>query len=89
MKKGSLTEGWNEVARAHNFQLNYCLLLACVGHLQFDLFIFDQNGCELNYEWSTTVPIEEPNAPAGWNAELAMSTANRCEDYANCSALHG
>ncbi|KAF7116428.1 hypothetical protein RHSIM_RhsimUnG0029800 [Rhododendron simsii] len=48
------------------------------GHLQFDLFVFDEEGCEISYDWSTTLPIHQANAPMGWDAELAMSNANAC-----------
>ncbi|KAH7864995.1 hypothetical protein Vadar_000921 [Vaccinium darrowii] len=87
LKKGHLTEGWDQVAHAHNLHQNYCLLIASVGHLQFDLFVFNQDGCEVNYEWSTTLPIQEPNAPSGWNAEVAFSTANRTTALTACPPI--
>lgn len=44
----------------------------CVSHLQFDLFVFDEHDCELNYDWSTILPIEQPNAPFNWDSEREL-----------------
>lgn len=79
LENGILTTGWHEVADAHAVRLGYCLLFGSIGHLQFDLFIFNQEGCEINYDWTTTLPIQHSNAPAGWDAEIAMSNANGCK----------
>ncbi|KAG5539694.1 hypothetical protein RHGRI_020042 [Rhododendron griersonianum] len=68
--------GIMHVALAHNLGRNYILMFGLVGHLQFDLFVFDEEGCEVSYDWSTTLPIHQANAPIGWDAELAMCNAN-------------
>ncbi|KAH7866280.1 hypothetical protein Vadar_018068 [Vaccinium darrowii] len=71
-----LTEGWYDVVRAHNLGKDYNLLFAYVGHLEFDLFIFDEEGCEMNYSWSTTLGIQHADAPISWNSETIMSNTN-------------
>ncbi|KAG5524197.1 hypothetical protein RHGRI_031007 [Rhododendron griersonianum] len=37
-----LAFGWNDVIAEHNFSSKYTLLLGSMGHLMFDLFIFDE-----------------------------------------------
>ncbi|KAG5566975.1 hypothetical protein RHGRI_002513 [Rhododendron griersonianum] len=76
LKNDKLIVGWDHVALAHNLGRNYIVMLGLVGHLQFDLFVFDEEGCEVSYDWSTTLPIHQANAPIGWDAELAMCNAN-------------
>ncbi|KAF7115441.1 hypothetical protein RHSIM_RhsimUnG0055700 [Rhododendron simsii] len=76
LKNDELTVGWDRVAFAHNLGRNYILMFGLVGHLQFDLFVFDEEGCDISYDWSTTLPIHQVNALIGWDAELAMSNAN-------------
>ncbi|KAF7138440.1 hypothetical protein RHSIM_Rhsim07G0141200 [Rhododendron simsii] len=68
--------GWDRVALTHNLGRNYILMFGLVGHLQFDLFVFDEEGCEVSYDWSTTLPIHQANAPIGWDAELDICNAN-------------
>ncbi|KAG5535950.1 hypothetical protein RHGRI_023662 [Rhododendron griersonianum] len=79
LKNDELTVGWDRVALTHNLGRNYILMFGLVRHLQFDLFVFDEEGCEVSYDWSTTLPIHQTNAPIGWDAELAMSNANGCK----------
>lgn len=55
----------------------------CAGHQQFDLFMLSEEWCELNYDWSTTLPIHQVNALIGWDAEIAMSNASGCRDAIN------
>ncbi|KAG5541626.1 hypothetical protein RHGRI_021454 [Rhododendron griersonianum] len=85
--------GIMHVALAHNLGRNYILMFGLVGHLQFDLFVFDEEGCEVSYDWSTTLPIHQVNAPIGWDAELAMCNANgywyREEEVGLCGMLLG
>ncbi|XP_058201368.1 uncharacterized protein LOC131316106 [Rhododendron vialii] len=57
LKNDELTVGWDHVALTHNLGRNYILMSGLVGHLQFDLFVFDEEGCEISYDWSTTLPI--------------------------------
>ncbi|KAG5567745.1 hypothetical protein RHGRI_003059 [Rhododendron griersonianum] len=87
LKNDELTVGWDSVALAHNLGRNYILMFGLVGHLQFDLFVFDEEGCEISYDWSTTLPIHQVNAPIGWDAELAMSNANASNFRASRHAL--
>ncbi|KAI8524680.1 hypothetical protein RHMOL_Rhmol13G0166900 [Rhododendron molle] len=75
LKNDELIVGWDRVALTYNLGRNYILMFGLVGHLQFDLFVFDE-GCEVSYDWSTTLPIHQVNAPIGWDAKLAMSDAN-------------
>ncbi|KAF7151013.1 hypothetical protein RHSIM_Rhsim02G0019200 [Rhododendron simsii] len=42
LKNDELTVGWDRVAFAHNLGGNYILMFGLVGHLQFDLFVFDE-----------------------------------------------
>lgn len=71
-----LTEGWYDVVHAHNLGKDYKLLFAYVGHLEFDIFIFDEEGCEVNYSWSTTLGIQHVGAPIGWNSETTLCNTN-------------
>ncbi|XP_058214530.1 uncharacterized protein LOC131325997 isoform X2 [Rhododendron vialii] len=84
LKNDELTVGWDHVALSHNLGRNYILMFGLVGHLQFDLFVFDEEGCEISYDWSTTLPIHQTNAPIGWDAELAMSNANASTALTAC-----
>ncbi|KAG5553574.1 hypothetical protein RHGRI_011455 [Rhododendron griersonianum] len=84
LKNNALTIGWDRLALAHNLGRNYIHMFGLVGHLQFDLFVFDEEGCEISYDWSTTLPIHQTNAPIGWDAELAMSKANASTALTAC-----
>ncbi|KAG5543780.1 hypothetical protein RHGRI_016512 [Rhododendron griersonianum] len=76
LKNGKLREGWYDIVREHDLHQDYVLLFGCVCHLQFDLFVFDEHGCEVNYDWSTILPIEQPNAPINWDSERELCDAN-------------
>ncbi|KAH7846720.1 hypothetical protein Vadar_017342 [Vaccinium darrowii] len=62
IENNKLTDGWYEVVHAHNLECDYFLIFAYVGHLEFDLFIFDEEGCEKSYALSSTLPIEHAGA---------------------------
>lgn len=79
LKNGKLREGLYDIVREHDMHQDYVLLFHCVSHLQFDLFVFDEHDCELNYDWSTILPIEQPNAPFNWDSERELCDANGCK----------
>ncbi|KAH7865546.1 hypothetical protein Vadar_008040 [Vaccinium darrowii] len=89
-----LTDGWYQVVHAHNLQRDDFLLFGYVGHLVFDLFIFDDQGCEKSYAWSTTLPIQHTGAPIGWDSEVALcdsmgsATLTACPPRSFRSARH-
>lgn len=79
LKNGKLREGLYDIVREHDMHQDYVLLFGCVSHLQFDLFVFDEHDCKLNYDWSTILPIEQPNAPFNWDSERELCDANGCK----------
>ncbi|XP_058197111.1 uncharacterized protein LOC131313056 [Rhododendron vialii] len=76
IEDGKLTEGWDKIVHAHNIQDNFTLLFGYVGHLQFDLYVLNTEGCEVKYQWSSALPIHQLNAPIAWDAEMAMHNSN-------------
>lgn len=46
-----------------------------------------KDGGKISYDWSSTLPIQLPNAPYGWDAELTISNVNRCKIHANSFPL--
>ncbi|XP_058202024.1 uncharacterized protein LOC131316609 [Rhododendron vialii] len=79
-----LTFGWNDVILEHNFGSNYTLLLGSMGHLMFDLFIFDEKGHQIKYPWTTTALIQQPNAPIGWDSIAAQCQATNSTFFTSC-----
>ncbi|KAG5536283.1 hypothetical protein RHGRI_023907 [Rhododendron griersonianum] len=79
IEDGKLTEGWDKIVHAHSIEDNFILLFGYVGHLQFDLFVFNAEGCEVKYQWCSALPIHQLNAPIGWDAEIAMHNSNDCK----------
>ncbi|KAG5566133.1 hypothetical protein RHGRI_001909 [Rhododendron griersonianum] len=67
------TTRWMNVVHAHNIGKNYLLLFACVGHLKFDLFVFNKNNDEIAYDWTTIAPIQYSNAPNDWDSRKVFS----------------
>ncbi|KAG5549850.1 hypothetical protein RHGRI_014975 [Rhododendron griersonianum] len=76
IEDGKLTEGWDKIVHAHSIEDNFILLFGYVGHLQFDLFVFNAEGCEVKYQWCSALPIHQLNAPIEWDAEIAMHNSN-------------
>ncbi|KAI8538654.1 hypothetical protein RHMOL_Rhmol09G0121500 [Rhododendron molle] len=72
-----LTLGWYDIVADHKFGDDYTILLASVGHLLFDLYIFDEEGCQVKYPWTTTAAINHPNAPPGTIFTGCMPSAFR------------
>lgn len=56
----------------------FVLVPLSVCHLPFDLYIFDEEGCQVKYPWTT---INHPNAPAGWNPIDAQCRAIGCKFF--------
>lgn len=74
-----LTLGWYDIVADHKFGGDYTILLASIGHLLFDLYIFDEEGCQVKYPWTTTAAINHPNAPPDWDPIKAQSHATGCK----------
>lgn len=76
-----LTLGWYDIVADHKFGGDYTILLPSVGHLLFDLYIFDEEGCQVKYPWTTTAAINHLNAPSNWDPIEAQSYATGCKFY--------
>ncbi|KAG5566977.1 hypothetical protein RHGRI_002515 [Rhododendron griersonianum] len=79
-----LTLGWYDIVADHKFGGDYTILLASVGHLLFDLYIFDEEGCQVKYPWTTTAAINHPNTPPNWDPIEAQSYATGCAIFTGC-----
>ncbi|XP_058186687.1 uncharacterized protein LOC131303708 [Rhododendron vialii] len=73
MENSHFTIGWMNVVHAHNIGKNYLLLFSCAGHLEFNLYIFNENNYEIVYDWTTISPIQYSNAPNDWDSHEAFS----------------
>ncbi|KAG5558126.1 hypothetical protein RHGRI_008145 [Rhododendron griersonianum] len=79
-----LAFGWNDVIAEHNFDSKYTLLLGSMGHLMFDLFIFDEKGYQIKYPWTTTALIQQPNAPIGRDSIASQCKATNSTFFTSC-----
>ncbi|KAI8535513.1 hypothetical protein RHMOL_Rhmol10G0179800 [Rhododendron molle] len=79
-----LAFGWNDVIAEHNFGSKYTLLLGSMGHLMFDLFIFDEKGYQIKYPWTTTALIRQPNAPIGWDSIATQCQVTNSTFFTSC-----
>ncbi|KAG5524425.1 hypothetical protein RHGRI_031171 [Rhododendron griersonianum] len=61
------------VVHAYNIGKNYLLLFTCVGRLEFNLFVFNEDNDEITYDWTTIAPIQHSNAPNDWDSPKAFS----------------
>ncbi|KAG5534658.1 hypothetical protein RHGRI_015804 [Rhododendron griersonianum] len=68
-----ITLGWETIVIDHTFGQNYTALFGSIGHLMFDMFIFDHEGNSVQYNWSTTAPVEHPNAPPNWDSNQVLA----------------
>ncbi|KAG5532703.1 hypothetical protein RHGRI_027112 [Rhododendron griersonianum] len=82
-----LTLGWYDIVADHKFGGDYTILLSSVGHLLFDLYIFDEEGCQVKYPWTTTAAINHPNAPPNWDPIEAQSYATGSQMASNVKML--
>ncbi|KAI8552671.1 hypothetical protein RHMOL_Rhmol06G0284300 [Rhododendron molle] len=68
-----ITLGWETIVIDHTIGQNYTALFGSIGHLMFDMFIFDREGNPVQYNWSTAEPVEHPNAPPNWDSNQALA----------------
>ncbi|KAI8530642.1 hypothetical protein RHMOL_Rhmol11G0075500 [Rhododendron molle] len=69
----------------HTFGKDYTALFGLIGHLMFNMFIFDSEGNSVQYNWSTTEPVRHLNAPSTWDSNQMFAKITGANSLTACT----